>query len=366
MVLCNAIYFKANWQSQFDPSETRELDFHVGDGTLDRVWMMRHRRLRGIKYAAFDGNGAQYLTPYETYPDEDVTTCYPDQFGFQVVSRPYQGERLSCSCSFRNGLTDSLESNHSSTKPGMLEKWITSFIPFTVNLSMPKVRIRSDLDLVPTLIDMGMVRAFTSPLEPMVRSFPESRTAQTRRSAFCQSSPYSAVIELSETGTEATAAHANQHAVYGTRTGYAAVRTHVNANRPFLFAIRDELSGTILFLGKIVKQIEVGKCTLTQPINGHNFIRFTPSSPRPFAKIRTIPVNMSGPIAGNRVSTQATSGSSIAHLSGNGNSIDLIRSICSPRFQPPFADQRASALTESIPEPKSCEQTHGSNPARSK
>ena len=66
---------------------------------------------------------------------------------------------------------------------------------------------------------------------------------------------HKAYIDVNEKGTEASAATA----VGMTRGGISAPSEIFRADRPFIFMIRDNITGSILFMGRIINPMAQGE-----------------------------------------------------------------------------------------------------------
>ena len=86
LVLVNAIYFKGEWQSPFDPERTKPLDFTSVGGATIRTPIMS-QSLDRLRYGAFEADGTFFKTP--KFVDEGAN--YPDENGFGMVELPYKG-----------------------------------------------------------------------------------------------------------------------------------------------------------------------------------------------------------------------------------------------------------------------------------
>jgi serpin B len=109
-----------------------------------------------------------------------------------------------------------------------------------VALSLPKFRMDYQRNLSADLRAMGMVQAF----DDQVADF--SRMAPAEFPLFISSVVQKTFVDVNEEGTEAAAATAVQVGVTS-----APVVHPMRVNRPFLVAIRERFSGTILFLGQV-------------------------------------------------------------------------------------------------------------------
>jgi serpin B len=111
----------------------------------------------------------------------------------------------------------------------------------TVNLSLPKFGTESKVDLKDILVAMGMPAAF----DPNLADFSGiTREEQLYITAVI----HQANIDVDEKGTTAAAATA---VVMGRTSAPGDVVT-LRVDRPFLFALRDVPTGTILFLGRVL------------------------------------------------------------------------------------------------------------------
>jgi serpin B len=210
LVLVNAIYLKAAWLTPFEESATTSAPFTLLDGsTIDVATMHASMELR---YAAGDGWQAVEL-PY-VGGSLAMTVIVPDDLAtFQVAS---DGDAFAA-------ITGAL-SDHE------------------VDLWLPKFGIETKADLLDVLAAMGMPDAF----DPGRADFSGMTTEEA---LFITAVIHQANIDVDEKGTEAAAATA---VVMGLRSA-PGERVTLRVDKPFLFALRDVPTGSILFLGRVVE-----------------------------------------------------------------------------------------------------------------
>jgi len=217
MVLCNAIYFKGDWATQFDAKATHPADFFVAAGQSVKVPMMAQKTR--IRHATPDG--------------------------LSIVALPYQGGQLTMVVLLpdaKEGL-EALEARLNSTN---LTTWLGALDGARekdVAVELPKFNLNSQLELKPALSAMGMPTAFG----PQSDFSGMDGTHDLQLNAVV----HQAVVEVNEQGTEAAAATA---AVVGLRSARPPSTTF-RADHPFLFLIRDQESGAILFLGRVLNPL---------------------------------------------------------------------------------------------------------------
>jgi serpin B len=210
LVLVNAIYMKAPWLSQFDDGNTAPAPFTRLDGSQVSVPTMS----QGI----------------------DVGS-YAAGTGWQAVELPYLGGSLAMTIVVPSDLTA-----FEGTLSGARFTEITSALKRTsVELTLPRFKAETKVDLVETLTTLGMPLAFDSrkaDFSAITKSEP----------LFISAVAHQANISVDEKGTEATAATA----VVVQATASPAPAPVVHVDRPFIFAVRDTKSGAILFLGRVM------------------------------------------------------------------------------------------------------------------
>jgi serpin B len=116
--------------------------------------------------------------------------------------------------------------------------WMGSFHETKISLALPRFRIEYDVALNETLKALGMTPAF----DPAAADF--SRITKARDDLYISSVRQKTFVEVNEEGTEAAAA---------TSVGISVTSAPpaVIVDRPFIVAIRERLSGTLLFIGRI-------------------------------------------------------------------------------------------------------------------
>lgn len=125
---------------------------------------------------------------------------------------------------------------------GLIEEVAGSLVSgYDVRLTMPKFEFRTQTGLNVPLLTLGM----TTPFDPSAADF---SGMTTQESLFISEVIHEAFIKVDEEGTEAAAATA---VVMELTAAPAIEPVELTLDRPFLFAIRDRDTGTILFLGRV-------------------------------------------------------------------------------------------------------------------
>jgi len=211
MVLVNAIYFKAEWLSQFEADDTYDAPFHLLDGTDITVKMMN----QGTRLLYYQGDG------------------------FQAVELPYAGDIAAMDILVPD--EGKFEMVESSLNAGIFNQITNGMQPASVMLSLPKFIFESEFKLSDTLKSMGMKDAF----DPGIADFSGMTNEDN---LFISDVIHKAFVTVDEKGTEAAAATA----VLIEATSAMMPDVTLTVDRPFIFIIRDKPSGQILFIGRVM------------------------------------------------------------------------------------------------------------------
>lgn len=209
MYLINAIYFKGDWTEQFDKKQSYEAQFHAGDGSINIVTMMS--RNGKVEY----GQGDDY----------------------KAVRLPYGSGRTAMYCILPP--EDMAINDFIATLD--MEKWqlIRESISErdNVELRLPRFELEYGIkELNDSLTALGMGEAFSEAAD----------FSGIREGIFISRVLHKAIIEVNEEGSEAAAATV----VEMQETAAVEPLTFI-ADRPFVFIIADDQTGTILFMGKL-------------------------------------------------------------------------------------------------------------------
>jgi serpin B len=216
LVLVNAIWFKGDWLSQFRKEETKDEPFYLGAAEKVSAPLM-HRLGGGYRYAEADG--------------------------MQILEMPYQGDKLTMVVLLpkeRNGLGE-LESMLSAEK---VAAWVGGLRPSEkTDVCLPKFKMTwGTREMRKPFQALGMEIPF-KPGEADFSGMDGSKELSIARIY------HKAFVEVNEEGTEAAAATAVVMAVRSAPSSPPVFR----ADHPFVFLIRDKASGSILFLGRLVR-----------------------------------------------------------------------------------------------------------------
>ena len=209
LILTNAVYFKADWLLPFQASQTRNRPFRLSGGGTVSVPMMRQRIMLRLL----------------------------DMPAFEAVEMPYKGEELSMLI-FLPKEGQSLKGFEQSLDADALRGWIDRLMASErddLELVLPKLELDTRASLVPELQALGMRRAFT-------------QAAQLNGIAdadlYLSDVIHQTYLRVDEKGTEAAAVTAGIAEIVSMPR-----RFHVD--RPFFFVIRDNRTGSLVFLGRI-------------------------------------------------------------------------------------------------------------------
>jgi serine protease inhibitor len=254
LVLTNAVYFLGEWLEPFDRARTRDEAFHLGDGSRIDVSLMRARKSEAVRYAAFEADGSPFATPrHVTLGDSDVSGRYPTR-GFQIVELPYRGDRLVMQVILPTGI-DALAPVEAMLSAENLERWNAALEARSVDVALPRFRMDTAFELSAPLRELGMPRAFANPADADVGAQFEGISAgrDPSQRLYIGAVVHKAFVQVDEKGTEAAAATAVSlmaGAAMPTMVDFIPV---FRADRPFVFLIREKASGTVLFLGRLVR-----------------------------------------------------------------------------------------------------------------
>ena len=212
MVLVNAIYFKGDWQHQFDAADTTEEPFRLLDGSEVHVKMM-HALLPNASHTEGDGFQVVQL-PYEG-GTAAMMLIVPDQDQFAVFDQSLDATRL-------RAINANLQ-------------------PVSVQLGLPKFSFGASFDMGGELAALGMPDAF----DPENADFSGMTGG---RDLYVSKVLHQAFVAVDEKGTEAAAATS----VIMAPTSIMLPDLSLVLDRPFIFIIHDLGTKQILFMGRVL------------------------------------------------------------------------------------------------------------------
>lgn len=209
LVLANAIYFYGAWLFPFNEEMTEDGSFTLLDGSTVSAPLMYQRAAR-VPYADGDGYRAVAL-PY-TGQKADMLLVLPDEGRFGEIEEQLDAD-------FLENVRGRLETRD-------------------VALTLPRFDFESDVNLKAQLQNMGLTAPFSSAADfsGMVEG----------GGLWISDALHKATIAVDEVGTEATAA------TVIAMDESAMERAEFEATRPFMLAIVEPETGTVLFLGRVL------------------------------------------------------------------------------------------------------------------
>lgn len=211
LVLANAMYFDASWQTAFDEAETMDATFHAPDGDLE-VPMMAARLEARFGWT------------------EEAT----------MVELPYDGGAMAALFVLPPA-GQPVEALEATLDGAAFEAWLAELETVKLDVALPRFDVETvePLALSEPLEALGMVSAF----DWMTADF-SGMSADGSRAVHLDEVFQKVVVKVDEQGTEAAAATAVVAGEYDWQP-------HFTANRPFLFFVYDRSSTAVLFAGRV-------------------------------------------------------------------------------------------------------------------
>lgn len=208
--LMNALYFKGEWFTPFDPGLTKPASFNTPDGEVE-VDMMKHSK--------------EILAFHESPGVRMVDLAYGDSLFSMTLLMPEDPEQ-----SLDEFIGENLTREN-------LESWINGLQPSSpITVKIPKFELEYSANLEKVLSAMGMKKAF------MLNA--DFTNMYEEDNAHIDSVAHKTAIRVDERGTEAAAVTNVPMAISGAPT--------FEFDRPFIYLIRERLSGSLIFMGKMI------------------------------------------------------------------------------------------------------------------
>ncbi len=209
LVLANAIYFKGTWVTRFDASKTRTEPFWLSSTQSVDVPIM--------------------------YQTEEFPHAYRD--GVSILELPYTGQDIAMVVLLPSA-AGGVQALEALLTPERLAAWLDALATDEIWVGLPRFTFRWKSSLKEPLSAMGMPRVFSD-------TDADLTGMATAEYLFLHFLVHEAFVAVDEEGTEAAAA-----TVGG--AGTTSAPPEFVADRPFLFLIRDRVTGSILFMGRVV------------------------------------------------------------------------------------------------------------------
>ncbi|MBM3262085.1 MAG: serpin family protein [candidate division Zixibacteria bacterium] len=211
MFLINAIYFKGTWAYRFEKNDTRQESFYPTDDVTISVPMMRQMGRFG----------------------------YLETENFQAVELPY-GNKEFCMTVLLPNPSVAIDDFIGTITPELWDDWTSRLVVREADIALPRFKFSYERTLNDDLMALGMGVAFSSTEADFTRMYPPGEL-------FISNVKQKAFVEVNEEGTEAAAATSVEVSVTSIGDTVA-----IRVDRPFVFAIRERQSGTIMFVGRVI------------------------------------------------------------------------------------------------------------------
>lgn len=216
LLLVNALYFNGQWKTPFLKSGTHHRLFHKSDGSTISVPMMA--QTNKFSYTEF-------LTPDGHYYD--------------ILELPYHGETLSMfiAAPYEKQVPLSALTNILSAQ--LISQWKGNMTRVTRLLVLPKFSLESEVDLRAPLENLGMTDMFR-PGQADFLNLSDQELLHVSQAL------QKVKIEVNESGTMASSSTV-------ILVSARMAPEEIIMDRPFLFVVRHNPTGTILFLGQVME-----------------------------------------------------------------------------------------------------------------
>ncbi len=213
MFLMNAIYFKGTWTYEFDKELTQDDFFKLTDDSRKPCKMMVQ------------------TNEFNYFENDD----------FQAIDLPYGDKQFNMTVLLPRSSND-IDSLIEGLNNRNWSQWLTNFSPDSVTLQFPKFKLEYEIKLNDVLAALGMGIAFTGAADFTGMYKPGGLWIDYVK--------HKTFVEVNEEGTEAAAVTV---VAIDESLGGPEPPKFMRVDRPFVFVIRENHSGTLLFMGKIVE-----------------------------------------------------------------------------------------------------------------
>ena len=221
LALCDAIYFKGKWLYQFKRKDTQPSPFQVTTNetvTVPMMWQSAH-----FKHARSEDNSVEMLEL--PYIGQDLS---------MVILLPTRNEYLP------DGEHNDVYDLELKLTAENLRIWLAKLDqanPHETSVHLPRFTTTSSFNLATELKALGMTSAFGDKAD--------FSGMDGTKNLYLSDVFHKAFVEVNETGTEAAAVTLALAKLKGMDESFI-------VDHPFIFLIRDNGSGSILFLGRII------------------------------------------------------------------------------------------------------------------
>ncbi|KAL8058879.1 hypothetical protein ABFX02_03G050300 [Erythranthe guttata] len=221
LILANAVYFKGTWEEEFDEWDTIDFDFFLQSGSSIKALFMR------------GGGCYQFIRAFH---------------GFKVLRLPYVKAKDNRKFSMyfflpyaKDGLPDLVE------KIGSESRFIENHIPHKTvkagNFRIPKFKIGFGFEASGILYGLGVVHPFFGG---------DGVSEMVEEVLYVSKIFHKAFIEVNEQGTEAAAVTEDEMGMGCCMGKEKETTVDFVADHPFLFVVREDVSGVVLFVGQLL------------------------------------------------------------------------------------------------------------------
>ncbi len=214
LFLINAIYFKGQWTEKFDKQQTTQLPFHLA--SLQQKPMMMMSQTGKYQY-------------FETHD-------------FQAVKLPYGNGRIEMEI-FLPKQINGLSGFEQNLNADNWQKWQSQFSLRSGSIRLPRFRMEYEIELKKTLTALGMGQAFSR----------QANFERMGKNMFISEVKHKTFVDVNEEGTEAAAVTSTRMVTLSAPMTPTEAPFRLIVDRPFFCAIRDQKTGSVLFMGSIVE-----------------------------------------------------------------------------------------------------------------
>lgn len=236
-MLFNAIYFKGSWMFPFDVADTKDAKFYLANGSETQCRMM-WKNQEDVQQGSLDD-------PLSLHTDTNIVYYYdPDVV---VMGMPYGAGDFRMSIIVPNrapyyaaDTNATIEDVIEIMTPEKWTLWTSGGTPGKFDLYLPRFRFEYEIGLTDILTTLGMGIAFTPGAADFSNMFVEL-------DPWIDAVKQKTFVQVDEKGTEAAAV---TQVIWTT-----SMPPRVLCDRPFLVVIHEDVSGAILFMGRIANPV---------------------------------------------------------------------------------------------------------------